>query len=162
MEQQISRKVAEARMKKPIIALIAVILVMTLIAIISSLPSANIAITQDDMEHAYATNDGIIQGQITVNSGDSFKVTLYAHWSSGMRWSVRFNEPGIVRQDGPREFTNDGPPLTTGSPGHEEWTFKALAEGETTITMTYGSVANLPDAPRNVNTLILVVEVEKG
>ncbi len=150
-------------MKKPLIALSATTLIVMLLVATSCLPTAvNIAITEDDLEQATATNDGIISRQITVKSGDSFKVTLYAHWSAGMKWSVRYSEPGIVRVDGAREFINDGPPGSVGSPGREIWTFKALDTGVTTIIMAYSSVANLPDAPQNVNTLKLVVVVDGG
>ena len=150
-------------MKKKLLALSATTLMVVLLVATSCLPTAvNISVTEDDMEQAYATNDGIISRQITVNSGDSFKVTLYAHWSAGMKWSVRYSEPGIVRVDNARKFINDGPPGTVGSPGREIWTFKALDSGETTVIMTYSSVANLPDTPQNVNTLKLVVEVDGG
>ena len=147
-------------MKRLLVAL-AGILVITLVAvIISSLPTASVVVTSEDMTRALETNDGIISRQITINSGDSFKVTLYAHWSAGMKWSVSYSEPGIVRVDSAREFINDGPPGTVGSPGREYWTFKALDAGTTTVIMTYRSVANLPDAPQNVNTLELVVVVD--
>lgn len=66
-------------MKKPIIALIGISLVIVLTAIISSLPAANVIVTEGDMEQATATNNGKVSRQVAVNSGDSFTVTLYAH-----------------------------------------------------------------------------------
>ena len=149
-------------MRKLLIALIGVALALILVGIITSTSAANVVVTEDDMDQAYVTNDGIISRQITINSGDSFKVTLYAHWSAGMKWSVSYTEPGIVRVDSAREFINDGPPNSFGSPGREYWTFKALDTGVTTVIMTYSSVANLPNAPHNVNTLELVVAVDGG
>lgn len=150
-------------MKKPLLALSVTTLIAVLLVATSCLSTAvNIVVTEDEMDQAYATNDGVIQRQITVNSGDSFEVTLYAHWSAGMKWSVSYSEPGVVRVDSAREFINDGPPASFGSPGREYWTFKALDTGVTTVIMTYSSVANLPDAPHNVNTLKLVVEVDGG
>jgi len=150
-------------MKKLLLALSATTIVAILLVATSCLPTtASVVVTEDDMDQAYVTNDGIISRQITINSGDSFKVTLYAHWSAGMKWSVSYSEPGIVRVDSAREFINDGPPNSFGSPGREYWTFKALDTGTTTVIMTYSSVANLPDATQNVNTLKLVVEVKDG
>ena len=147
-------------MNKTAVALIVGLLLIIAVAVlISSLPGDRITIIKEELDQASASGNGVITRQIEVNRGDSFEMSLYAHWSAGMKWSASFDGSGIVRQEGPREFTNDGPPLSTGSPGHEEWTFKAVAAGEATITLTYGSVAGLPDAPQSVNTLILVVEV---
>ncbi len=146
-------------MKKSLIALIAIILVVTLIATTSCLPTVvNIAITEDDMEQAYATNDGIISRQITVNSGDSFTVTLYAHFGAGLRWSAGVEDTSVVRSKEHRIISDD-PPGTVGGPGTEVWTFKALNTGVVTITMTYSAG---PDGIQNVNTLELVVEVDGG
>ena len=146
-------------MRKTLIAIAIALAIVASIIYIASLPAATIAITQDELDQAYDANGGVITRQIEVSSGDKFRVNLYAHWSSGMKWSVSYDRPGIVRQDGARELVYDSLPLF-GSPSHEEWIFKALAEGEAAIILTYGSVANLPDAPRSVNTLIIKVKVK--
>ena len=150
-------------MKKLLLAFSTFTLMAVLLVATSCQTTAyNITLTADDLAQALETNDGVIQRQITVNSGDIFDVTLYANWSAGMKWSVSYSEPGVVRVDSAREFINDGPPNSFGAPGREFWTFKAVDTGITTVIMTYGSVANLPDAPQNVNTLELFVEVDGG
>lgn len=140
---------------------IAIVTIAIAIALIS-LSQPDVVITAEDLDQACATNDGIIQRQIVIDGDESFKLSLHAHWSAGMRWSVEYSVQGIVRQDGSREYKSDNAPLTLGfgGCGHEEWIFKALTEGKTTIIMSYGSVANLPDARQDVNTLQLVVEVK--
>jgi predicted secreted protein len=146
-------------MKKAILTLMTLVLLASSFACIDS--GGNIVVTEDELDQAYATNNGVISRTITVNSGDTLTVTLYAHWSAGCKWSIGVYDRSILKLDGSREFINDGPSGSVGAPGREIWTFKALEEGVATITMTYGSVADLPDAPRNVNTLELTVEVKK-
>ena len=147
-------------MKKKLLALSATTIIAILLVATSCLSTAdNVVVTSEDMTQALEASNGIIQRQITIHSGDSFEVTLYAHWSAGMKWSVSYSEPGVVRADSAPEFINDGPPGTVGSPGREYWTFKALDTGVVTITMTYSAG---PDGIQNVNTLELVVEVDGG
>jgi predicted secreted protein len=145
-------------MKKFVIVAISVITIAAAI-FISSLPAANVNVTQTDLDQAVKTNGGLITREVSVSKGDTFKITLYSHWSAGMKWSAGADDINIVRQDGTREFANDGPPQSTGSPGREKWTFKALEKGETTIIMTYRSIAQLPGLPI-VNTLKLKVIVK--
>ena len=144
-------------MRKPLIALIVIVLVIMVIGIITSIPAAKIVVTEDEVDQAYTTNDGIIQRQIAVNSGDSFTATLYAHLGAGMRWSYSVDIPGVLRPDGSRELIYDNP-YGFGGPGKEVWTFKAPGEGIATITMTY-SFAFGSGGP-NVNSLEIVVEVK--
>ena len=97
-------------MRKLLIALIGVLLVIMVVGTITSIPAANIVVTEGEMDQAYEINGGVIQRQITINSSDLFEVNLYAHWSAGKKWFVRYSKPGIVRQDDSREFIYDGPP----------------------------------------------------
>ncbi len=148
-------------MKRLLVALSAVILVIALIAVISSPPLTNVVVTSEDMRRALETNDGIIQRQITVNGGDSITITLYSYLGDGMRWSASVANTSVLKQDGPRELIYDAPPIPVivFGPGKEIWTFKALDTGVVTITMTYSAG---PDGIQNVNTLELVVEVDGG
>jgi len=120
----------------------------------------DVIVTQEDLEQAAATNNGIIFRQITVRSGDLFTISLYAHLGAGMRWSYEDDTKGVVRPDSIRRLIPDAPPSTpiiVGGPGKEVWKFRALDEGKVTITMTYSSMAD--GGIQNVNTLKLVVEV---
>ena len=148
-------------MKKPLAAVAAVILIAVAAIFIASLPAANINITQTDMDQAVTASGGVITREVTISEGDTFAVSLYAHWSSGMRWSASSGDFHIVKQDNGRDFTNSFPlPIGVGGPGREKWTFKALEKGETTITMTYRSVAQLDPRPPVINTLELKVTVK--
>jgi len=139
--------------------LAAIVVVGTVVVIIGLLPGHKVTVLKEEMEQAADNGNGVISRQIEVDKGDSFVVSLYASWSTGMKWSAKLDGIGIIRQEGVADFTDDGPAFTIGSAGHEVWTFKALAEGETTITMSYDSIADLADIPRGVNTLLLLVIV---
>lgn len=159
-------------MKKSLLALSATMLIVVLFLATSCLPTAvniavtedgNVVVTEDDLERATEKYSGKLTGKITVNSGDPFTVTLYAHVGAGMSWSYEVDTLGVLRTDGVREFIYDTPPspdIIGSGPGKEVWTFKALDEGTATITMTYSSFANPPDAPQYVNILELVVVVD--
>ena len=154
-------------MKKSKITLIGLLLIIVLITIMSSLQAANpfatddgnVVVTEGDLDLAYWTNDGVLRGKVTVDSGDSFTVTLYAYLGAGMRWSAIVEDTSIVRSEG-HELIYDKPWPYIGGPGKEAWTFKAVNAGVTTITMTYGSLGLT--GPPNANTLKLVVDVKEG
>ena len=157
-------------MKKSLLALSATTIVAILLVATSCLPTAasvvvtedgNVVVTKDDLEKATATYSGRLSGKITVNNGDTFSVTLYTHLGAGMSWSVDIEDMAVVTSEG-QDYLPDEPWPYIGGPGKLLWTFKALDTGTTTVIMTYSSVANLPDAPQNVNTLKLVVVVDGG
>lgn len=143
--------------KRPWIAAIAVVLVVAAVIIISSLPAATIIINQTVMDQAYETPNGLISREVTVSQGDKFNVKLYAFRSAGIFWSARVDDFEIVKQQGPGEYSG-GSPISIGGPGMEKWVFKTIAEGETTITLTYGSVGLT--GPPAANTLEVKVTVK--
>ncbi|MEN8614936.1 protease inhibitor I42 family protein [Dehalogenimonas sp. THU2] len=139
------------------LAVVAGGLVVAAVIIISSLPAATIIINQTVMDQAYETSNGFILREVTVSQGDKFNVKLYSFPSAGMSWSARIDDFKIVKQQGPKEYSGSSP-ISTGGPGMEKWVFKAIAEGETTIIMTYGSVGLTGPPARN--TLELKVTVK--
>ena len=144
-------------MKKVVMALMTFVLLTFSFACIDS--GFNVIVTQDDLEQAIAT-DGVVLKQIIINKGDTFRVTLYAHLGAGDRWSIGNYDRSIIEFDYPQELIPDNTG-GFGGPGKEVWTFKALNEGVTTITMFKGSLADLPDTALNMNTLELTVEVKR-
>lgn len=167
-------------MKKSLLALSATILIALLLAATSCLPTAvnivvtedgNLVVTEDAMEQAVATYGGRLSGKITVNSGDLFTVTLYAHLGAGLRWSANMENASIGYPVLIQLFSDD-PPGIVGGPGREVWTFKAQDEGVDTFTMTYNSLGPFlvmyssdeteANDEQNVNTLELIVVVDGG
>jgi predicted secreted protein len=146
--------------KKLLLALAAVIVVGTVAVVIALMPGGSkVTVLKAEMEQAVSGSGGIINRQIEVSPGDIITLSLYAEQASAMHWSASIDGSGIVSQQGDVEYTKDGPAFDIGSAGHEVWTFKALAAGETTITMTYYSIASSMLPPPAVNTLVLVVVV---
>ncbi|ADJ26084.1 conserved hypothetical protein [Dehalogenimonas lykanthroporepellens BL-DC-9] len=124
---------------------------------IASRPAAVIKVTQSDMEQAAASNGGLIIRDVTLSKGDTFTAKLYAAGQAGMRWSVSFTNPAVVRQDGARKFTGE---FFFGGRSGEEWTFKAVDAGTAVISMSYASVGILDTPPPVINQLIVSINVE--
>jgi inhibitor of cysteine peptidase len=76
---------------------------------------------------------------ITMSVGDTLKLTLVANHSIPFWWAVdtRIADSTILQQTG-HEYMAGA--TTTGGPGSEFWTFKALKAGTTTITNQEASV----------------------
>jgi inhibitor of cysteine peptidase len=75
--------------------------------------------------------------QINVAAGNTFTVTLCSNATTGFEWSesAQISDTTIVQQTG-HEFVSPETSLV-GAPGNEVWTFKALKEGTSTITLEY-------------------------
>jgi len=82
-----------------------------------------------------------ISQEVEVAVDGSLTVTLCSNPSTGFEWeSARISNQTVLQQvdhkfEAP-EYTGDGPP-PPGSPGKEVWTFKALKEGTSTISIEY-------------------------
>ena len=68
-------------------------------------------------------------------------VTLCSNPSTGFQWEpAKISDQTVLQQVNHKfeapEYTGDGPP-PPGTPGKEVWTFKALKEGKSTISMEY-------------------------
>ena len=77
--------------------------------------------------------------EVAVDS--SFTVTLGSNpASTGFQWSesAQISDQTVLQQTN-HEFVppTDGPLLAPGTPGKEVWTFQALKEGESTVSMEY-------------------------
>jgi len=83
-----------------------------------------------------------IRKEVEVTAGDSFTVTLCSNPTTGFLWSesAQISDQTILQQTNHEfvapEAKGDRPP-PPGSPGQEVWTFKALKEGKSTVSMEY-------------------------
>ena len=82
-----------------------------------------------------------ISKEVEVNVDGSFTVTLCSNPTTGFQWESPQISDQIVLEQVDRKFvypedTGDKP-LPPGTPGQEVWTFKALKEGESTISIKY-------------------------
>ena len=83
-----------------------------------------------------------ISQEATVALGDTFTVTLCSNPTTGFQWSesAQISDQTKLQQTdhkfAPPEAKDDEPP-PPGTGGQEVWTFKALKEGTSTISMEY-------------------------
>jgi inhibitor of cysteine peptidase len=96
----------------------------------------SIEVTCDDFQDNHHPAD-----DIEVKVGDEFTITLCSNPTTGYQWSegADISGDGIVDQTG-HEYVapdeGDQPPLV-GTAGEEVWRFKALAAGESSISVEY-------------------------
>ena len=115
------------------------ILICAMVAISLSLCACSSAI---DISCDDFMNLQHISQETEVAVGDSFTVTLCSNpASTGYQWSesAQISDQTVLQQTD-HEFVlpTDGLLLSPGTPGKEIWTFQALEEGESTISMEYG------------------------
>jgi len=75
--------------------------------------------------------------QVELSVGQSLVVTLESNATTGYSWAlVQNSDEGVLNKTGSEYVA----PQTTllGAGGKEEWTFKALKKGTSTISMGYG------------------------
>jgi inhibitor of cysteine peptidase len=94
---------------------------------------------------------------ITMAVGDTLKLTLTANHSTPFWWAAdtQIADTAVLRQT---EHQYTASVTTTGGPGSEFWTFKALQAGTTTITNQEASVATPGGAPMHTFTAKVVVK----
>lgn len=81
-----------------------------------------------------------ISKEAEVTAGDSFTVTLCSNPTTGYGWSesAQIGDQAIVQQiDHGFVILERETPPQPGAPGEEVWTFKALKEGTSRISMEY-------------------------
>lgn len=71
---------------------------------------------------------------ITAKVGEKFEIKLKSNPSTGYSWAADYDEKYLELREQEFERKRMSPP---GTPGKEEWEFKALRPGKTTITMFY-------------------------
>jgi inhibitor of cysteine peptidase len=98
-------------------------------------PTKTIQVPIDDV-----MNQQVVTRESTLAVGDTLKVTLGSNHTTPYRWmaETQIGDPTIVQQTS-HEFVEPSSVggNTTGAPGTEVWTFKALKAGTTTIATDY-------------------------
>ena len=84
-------------------------------------------------------NDSCSGKKVSVAAGGSVTVTLESNATTGFSWALTENSDESVLQEAGHEYVA---PETRGTPvpgkgGEEVWTFNALKEGTSTISMEY-------------------------
>jgi len=100
-----------------------------------------------------------ISKNLEVDVGDSFTVTLCSNPTTGFQWSetAEISDPAVLEQVN-HEFVPPEDENIVGGAGKEVWTFKALKEGNSTISMEYSQPWEGGDKEEWTFTLTVVVE----
>ena len=83
-----------------------------------------------------------ISRQVDVKAGDAFTVTLCSNATTGFQWgeSTQIGDRAVLRQTG-HEFIapeeKGGKEPAAGTAGQEKWTFEAVGQGTTEVSMEY-------------------------
>lgn len=94
---------------------------------------------------------------IEATAGEEFTLVLDANPTTGYHWElVEELDAGVVEFVS-RDYNADQP-VTTGSGGTDAWTFKAVAAGETQITLGYYPPSNDPVDPQQTVTFTVTVK----
>ncbi len=101
------------------------ILLSILLALSLSACSGNTALT--------AENNG---ERIQMKTGDTLQITLESNPTTGYQWTVFDMDETILAQVGEAEYRSEGTQMA-GAGGEEIFTFKALASGETVLSLGY-------------------------
>ena len=103
-------------------------------------------------------DDSYSGGQVELSVGQSLVVTLESNASTGYSWSLAQNSDETVLNKTGNEYIS---PQTTGpivgAPGKEEWTFLALKEGTSSISMEYKRPWEKDTPPARTFSLTVVV-----
>lgn len=95
--------------------------------------------------------------QVELSVGQSLVVTLASNASTGYSWSLAQNSDETVLSKTGNKYIA---PQTTlmGAPGKEEWTFKALKKGNSTISIVYSRPWETDTPPAQTFDLTVVVK----
>ena len=126
-----------------------VVLVMTRLLILVAVLGSAVSGCTGSSSHPQTTTTSSAQAktlsgsgdhEITMAVGESLKVTLAGNHSLACWWAAnaQIGDPTVIQQTNHEYVASN----TTGGPGTEDWTFKALNAGTTTITNTETTANN--------------------
>jgi len=92
-----------------------------------------------------------------VKAGEAFSIVLESNISTGYHWELIGKLDKEVVQFVSQDY-QAAEPVLPGSGGVEVWAFKAIAAGETAITLGYYPPANEPAEPAQTMTFIIKVK----
>jgi predicted secreted protein len=105
--------------------------------LITLLLPISIGLAYHQQTHAiwpFKTEYGIDDTIINAAVGEKFEIELQSNPSTGYSWTADYDSAYLELREQEYERKRMSPP---GTPGKEEWEFKTLRPGRTTITMTY-------------------------
>ncbi len=143
-------------MKSKLILVCAMVAIsLFLFACLPASKQASIDFSCDDF-----MKDQHISGETEVAVDGSLTVTLCSNPTTGFLWeSAQITDQTVLEQVDYKFVSPESePPPPPGTPGQEVWTFKALKEGETTISMEYSRPWEGGEKGEWTFTLTVVVE----
>jgi inhibitor of cysteine peptidase len=97
--------------------------------------------------------------EVKVAVGDTLAIVLESNPTTGFMWVLADNsDEGVLQEAGHRFEADSTDPPPIGAGGVEVWTFKALAGGESTISMEYRRPWEQGVEPAETFTFTVVVE----
>ena len=105
-------------------------------------------------------NDSCSGKKVSVAAGGSVTVTLESNATTGFIWALIENSDASVLQEAGHDYIvpeTDGTPVP-GKGGEEVWTFRALKEGTSTISMEYKQPWDAGAEPADTFELTVVVK----
>lgn len=97
---------------------------------------------------------------VTLTTGQTLVVTLDSNPSTGYAWQVKAVDSAILQQQGEPEYTpGEHPPGSVGGGGTLTFRFRALAAGQTTLTLVYVRSFEPEVQPTPENTFTVPVTV---
>ncbi len=123
-------------MKSKLILMCAVVAISLSLCACSPTKQVSVDVSWDDFKKEGQQH---ISQEVEVAVDGSLTVALYSCPSEGRQWSeAQISDQTVLQQTDHKlvmpEHIGDMPP---GTPGQEVWTFKALKEGTSTISMEY-------------------------
>jgi inhibitor of cysteine peptidase len=89
--------------------------------------------------------------------GNEFKIVIASNASTGYHWGLVGDLDTTIVEYVSNEYKGIGPAVP-GKGGEEVWTFKAVAAGQTQITLGYYPPSNQPTDPQQTITFTVVVK----
>ena len=103
-----------------------------------------------------------ITQELEISAGDTFSVALCSNPTTGVQWShiAEISDKDVLEQTN-HQFSlpeNNSKPQETGAPGQDIWTFGALKEGASTVSVEYSRP--WPEGEKGEWTFVLNVTVK--
>jgi len=122
-------------MKSKLILMCAVVAIsLSLFACFPTPKQVSVEATDDDFMKLHA-----ISKEVEVAVDGSLTVTLFSNPTTGFQWeSAQISDQTVLEQVAHKFVSPERePPPPPGTPGKEVWTFKALKQGKSIISMEY-------------------------
>ncbi len=119
---------------KLILTCLMVAIPLSLFACSAASKHVSVDLSSDDF-----MNNNHIRNEVQVGVGDTITVTLHSNPTTGFQWeSAQITDQTVLEEIDHKFLSPERePPPPPGTPGQEVWTFKALKEGTSTISLEY-------------------------